>query len=150
MSSFSQTKPRSLFVIFILCGISLSFFTACKDDELLHDPAITKFLTGTDWRYESSEVTGMGTTSNEMGSIFVSILYSESVLTFYEDGTSMRLFPAVNYPGEWSWNSDQTIILYSENGGTTIREWTIVELTSTSLKVTYPYETGIAHLNFIK
>ncbi|MDH5603823.1 MAG: hypothetical protein OEY51_07785 [Cyclobacteriaceae bacterium] len=129
-------RTRNYFtLLLLLTSIASLFFTGCskKDPE----PTRTELLTSATWAF--SGVTVTGTAMDGLYTTAYSNAYAGSELSFNTNNTTSWIVLTIPLAGEWIWSADETVIQYTQSGIT--QEWTVIELTSTTLKISFTDST---------
>lgn len=117
---------RSIYKIFTTATVVvLLMFNSCVPlDEVIVDKS-TLLTTGS-WTF--SEVVDNDTFVKE----FYEGLYAGRVITFNSDGTFTQNLAIYNSPGNWSFNTNQTLLMYDVGTGAA-EDWEILSLTTSEL-----------------
>ena len=144
--------------LFLVLAASIVAFTACEKDKDSEPKSKTSLLTSESWKMTASVVDpavdwdGFGT--------MVTNIYSQmpacskdDIVTFKSNGTYINeegpskcdpSDPDVIDTGTWTFNSDETKIIIDDGEGFTM-DANILELTSSSMKITYDLVTDVTY-----
>jgi len=134
-----RVKPFLFFSVGLL--IFTLIFSGCGDKM----PDRTALLTSGPWLYNSSSAFGTG-----LDSVYIkgfAFQFQSSELTFNVDYTTVWKFQnGTEVPGEWSWDANETMVFYSQDGASPF-VWNVDYLTEDALEVSWVEGDGIvSHL----